>query len=237
MGAQCRRSARAGRLGWGTSSRVVCRWGVGDGAPAVLTAARSLSGVSMVRCGALREVLPQQAVGVLVGATLPRAVWVTESTLPVRCQSAAGRVVTSRIPDPRVSERRNCSGSGRDRRGDRVPGGLGAVAGERRPVLDSRPTVVHRRQMQQHGEPGAALDQGKPIAELPSPRIRSPSQCPGTARSSVSAGRSLIRISSVTNPLPRARLRALGTRSARPVRRHAVSSRRSAPRPCTYSAW
>ena len=31
-----------------------------------------------------------------------------------------------------------------------------------------------------------------PIAELPSPMIRSPSQCPGTARSSASAGRSLI---------------------------------------------
>ena len=30
-----------------------------------------------------------------------------------------------------------------------------------------------------------------PIAELPSPMIRSPSQCPGTARSSASAGRSL----------------------------------------------
>jgi len=33
------------------------------------------------------------------------------------------------------------------------------------------------------------------------------------------------------------RARARGTRSARPVRRHAVNSRRSPPRPCTYSAW
>jgi hypothetical protein len=31
------------------------------------------------------------------------------------------------------------------------------------------------------------------------------------------------------------RVRARGTRSALPVRRHAASSRRSAPRPCTYS--
>ena len=54
-----------------------------------------------------------------------------------------------------------------------------------------------------------------PIAELPSPRIRSPSQCPGTARSSASAGRSLIMTSSVTKSLPR-RARARGTRSARP---------------------
>ena len=70
-----------------------------------------------------------------------------------------------------------------------------------------------------------------PIAELPSPMIRSPSQCPGTARSSASAGRSLIMMSEPTNSLPRPRRRALGTRSARPVRKHAVSSRRSAPRP------
>ncbi len=62
-------------------------------------------------------------------------------------------------------------------------------------------------------------------------------QWPGTARSSASAGRSLIRISSVTKLFPRARPRALGTRSARPVRRQAVSSRRSAPRPWTYRAW
>jgi putative transposase len=70
-----------------------------------------------------------------------------------------------------------------------------------------------------------------------SPTIRSPSQCPGTARSAASAGRWLIRISGVTNFLPRPRVRARGTRSARPVRRHAVSSRRSAPRPWTYRAW
>jgi hypothetical protein len=53
------------------------------------------------------------------------------------------------------------------------------------------------------------------------------------ARSSASAGRSLMRISGVINDLPRPQLRARGTRSARPVRRHAVSSRFSAPRPWT----
>ena len=56
--------------------------------------------------------------------------------------------------------------------------------------------------------------------------IRSPSQCPGTARSAASAGRWLIITSSVMKPLPRSPTRARGTRSARPVRRHAVSSRR-----------
>ena len=46
-----------------------------------------------------------------------------------------------------------------------------------------------------------------PIAELPSPRIRSPSQWPGTARSAASAGRSLIITSGVTKDLPRPRRR------------------------------
>src|SRR3954449_2552453 len=62
-----------------------------------------------------------------------------------------------------------------------------------------------------------------PIAELPSPRIRSPSQWPGTARSATSDGRALIMTSGVTNFLPRPRVRAAGTRSARPVRRQATS--------------
>ena len=70
-----------------------------------------------------------------------------------------------------------------------------------------------------------------PIAELPSPRMRSPSQWPGTARSAASTGRWLIMISGEMKVLPRPRVRALGIRSARPVRKQAVSSRRSAPRP------
>ena len=76
-----------------------------------------------------------------------------------------------------------------------------------------------------------------PMAELWTPRIRSPSQCPGTARSSASAGRLLIITSGLMKALPRPRARARGTRSARPVRRHAVNSCPSPPRPYTYSAW
>ena len=72
-----------------------------------------------------------------------------------------------------------------------------------------------------------------PIAELRSPMIRSPSQCPGTARSSALAGRWLIMISGLTKVRRRWRVRARGTRKARPVRKHATSSRFSAPRPCT----
>ena len=43
--------------------------------------------------------------------------------------------------------------------------------------------------------------------------------------------------SGVMNALPRLRVRARGTRSARPVRRRAVSSRFRAPRPWMQSAW
>ena len=36
-----------------------------------------------------REVLPKQAVGVLVGAALPRTLWITEVDLDVRVQGEA----------------------------------------------------------------------------------------------------------------------------------------------------
>ena len=55
-----------------------------------------------------------------------------------------------------------------------------------------------------------------PIAELRSPMIRSPSQWPGTARSSASAGRWLIMISGLTNLLPRCLVRTRGTRQCSP---------------------
>ena len=72
-----------------------------------------------------------------------------------------------------------------------------------------------------------------PIADRCNPMIRSPSQWPGTVRSSASAGRSLINASGVTCAHTRCLARALGTRSARPVRRHATISRLSAPRAWT----
>src|SRR5437016_4995172 len=67
-----------------------------------------------------------------------------------------------------------------------------------------------------------ALKPQSGMAELPSPRMRSPSQWPGTARSATSAGRWLIKISGVMKDLPWPRVRARGTRNARPVRRQAV---------------
>src|SRR5437773_7798015 len=52
-------------------------------------------------------------------------------------------------------------GQRRDRGGDRVADGFGAVTGERRPVLLPRLAAValHAWQVQQHREAGAALDQ------------------------------------------------------------------------------
>ena len=108
---------------------------------------------------------------------------------------------------------------------DRIADGFGAMP-RKRPftrVGHGR----HARQVEQHRESGGAFDQCR--SRTSDDQVAFPG--PGTARSLASAGRSLIMMSEPTNSLPRPRRRALGTRSARPVRKHAVSSRRSAPRP------
>ena len=71
-------------------------------------------------------------------------------------------------------------GQGRDRRGERVPDCFGAVAGERRAVLGPGAGAVafHAGQVQQHREPGGALDQRADRGAF-RPMIRSPSQWPG----------------------------------------------------------
>lgn len=53
----------------------------------------------------------------------------------------------------------------------------------------------------------------------------------GTALSAASEGRQLIMTSVEAKPLHRLRIRAPGTRNTRPIRKQAVSSRRSTPRP------
>jgi hypothetical protein len=68
-----------------------------------------------------------------------------------------------------------------------------------------------------------------PMAELFRPRINSLSQCPGTARSSTSAGRSLIMISSEINDLFLPFHRAQGTHKAHLERKQETSLRRNAP--------
>jgi len=80
---------------------------------------------------------------------------------------------------------------------------LGTIPGKRGPVLhaNARPWPGHARQVEQEREPRGALH-SVPMAELPSPRTRSPSQSRGTARSVASAGRWLIRSSGVTKGFP-----------------------------------
>ena len=154
------------------------------------------------------------------------------SRWPARCRYAAARAghLGALVPGERSPQ---LLGQGHDRGGDGVANSFGAVTGKRRPVLDAGFGAVafHRRQVQQHGEPGGALDERADRRAGSDPMMRSPSQWPGTARSSTSAGRSLIMTSGVTNFLPRPCVRARGTRRARPVRRQATSSGVSAPRP------
>jgi len=65
------------------------------------------------------------------------------------------------------------------------------------------------------------------------PISRSPSQCPGTARSSASWGRWAMLV--MSGARLRATARGPGLRSDRPVRKHLVSSRRRAPLEVTYN--
>lgn len=113
-----------------------------------------------------------------------------------------------------VSERRNCSGkvmivraiaSPPPRRDSRK--GRSVLHAGRRAVADMR---GKRRSIMKRVVRSSSV----PIAELPRPRIKSPPQWPGTAGAAASAGRSLIMISGVTKPLPRSRVRALGTCSS-----------------------
>jgi hypothetical protein len=91
--------------------------------------------------------------------------------------------------------------------------------------------------VQQHDEPGAALDQGPD---------RRAAQAEDQIALPVSGHRAVLSLGGTLadqdlighEPLAAgAWLRARGTRSARPVRRQAVSARRSTPRPWMYSAW
>src|SRR3984885_2023508 len=109
--------------------------------------------------GALREVLAQQTVGVLVGAALPWALWVAEVDLQagVEPQPFVLGHLGALVPGQRAAQ---LLGERRDRVGDRVTDRLGAAPCQGRTVLDPRAVVArHRREMQQHREPGRALDQ------------------------------------------------------------------------------
>ena len=73
--------------------------------------------------------------------------------------------------------------------------GLGQLLPLRQPRAEVRPNRLLRQR--------TPRDPRQRQAPTPRPQLRSPSQCPGTARSAPSAGRWLISTSSVTKPLPR----------------------------------
>ena len=87
----------------------------------------------------------------------------------------------------------------------------------------------------EHDEAGLAFDEGPDRRACRLPMIRSPSQCPGTARSATSAGRSLIMDHVAELALPFDRVGPCGRRVAARCAGSRVSSLRSAPRACTNS--
>src|SRR5215212_5541498 len=111
--------------------------------------------------GALREVLPQQPVGVLVGAALPGAVRVAKVDLDPRVDLEARMLghLGALIPGQRPSKLIRQSG---DRARDRLAHRLGSMAGEGRTVFHASLLAVtcHARQGQEQGEARRALDQG-----------------------------------------------------------------------------
>ncbi|MDB5578322.1 MAG: hypothetical protein JWR80_3498 [Bradyrhizobium sp.] len=117
-------------------------------------------GTMRAEIDAFWKVLAQQPVGVLVGAALPRALWVAEADLHPRV-SLQTRVLghlRALIPGERPSQFFRQADDGTR---DRIPHCLRAVPGQCRRVLDAQPrTVTFRaRQVQQHREAGGAFDQ------------------------------------------------------------------------------
>ena len=109
---------------------------------------------------AFGEVLSQQAVGVFVGAALPRALWVAEvdGQASVDAKLCVLSHLCSLVPCQRPAE---LLGQGRDRRSDRVPDGFGAVASQRWTVLRPGLAVsLEAGEVEQHGEPGSSLHEG-----------------------------------------------------------------------------
>ena len=113
-----------------------------------------------VEVGAFGEVLAEQTVGVLVGSTLPWTLRVAEVDVEVGLCAELSMLshFDSLVPGQRLPE---LLGQGDDRRSDSVSYGLGAMAGERGPVVDPLLFSVawHGWEMQQHREPGGALNQ------------------------------------------------------------------------------
>ena len=109
---------------------------------------------------------------------LPPRVQVAEVAVQVGGQGESGRERPSSLPWSQVSDQRRCAGS--------VPAAAVIAAA-------TLVCAVPAGRVQRHERSGSSRSASVPIADLlPTPRIRSPSQCPGTARSAASASRSLM---------------------------------------------
>ncbi len=165
------------------------------------------------------EVLAQQAVGVLVRAALPGALGVAEEHLHAGVDGELGMAghLQPLIPCQRSAQ---LLGQRLDLAGQRRADGDRVMVGE----LDQQHDLLER-------------STSVPIGDMALPNSRSPSQWPGTSRSSASAGRSEMWTAPTILPPPLSFNPRCprGRRTVRPDRRCWVNSRRSAPRDCTNS--
>ena len=121
---------------------------------------RDLLGAVFAQVRAFREVLPQQAVGVLVRAALPRTARITEVDLDARVDLQASMlghlcalVAGQRSPELLGQGENRARNGGADR--------LRAMPGERGAVLQARPLAMSLEavKMQKLGEAGGAFDE------------------------------------------------------------------------------
>jgi len=189
-----------------------------------------LFGTVLAEIRALGKVLAKHAVGVLVAATLPWALRVAEVDLEtgidpqLRVLSHLGPLVPSQWA---MQMGRQAA----DRLYGGIPDSLGTMTGKGESIFTDLPAPCPSMRRCRSMLKRVVRSTSVPIAELPRPRMRSPSQWPGTALSPISAGRSPIIRASAMNALPRLRARSRGNLSARPDLRQAESSRLSSPRP------
>ena len=173
---------------------------------------------------AFGKVLAQQAVGVLIRPSLPRAMRIAEEDRQAGVYSQLSMLshLSTLVPGQRSAQLLRQI---RDRGGDRVSNGLGAVACESGSVLGAGliAMAIHPGQVHQYGESCAALDEGPDCRAIqPKDEVAFPVSGDSAV---VGLGRSFANHDLRTEKfLPRPWVRVLGTRSARPVRRHATSS-------------
>src|SRR3954452_12270868 len=122
---------------------------------------RKVLGTVHAEVSALRKVLAQQPVDVLIRAALPGAVGIAEVDLETSVDAQEGVLahLGPLSPGHRLPQ---WLGQGGDRAGDGVAHRLGAMPGERRPVLGAHAAAMarHGRQVKQDREPRRALHQG-----------------------------------------------------------------------------